>query len=183
MLEPGRFSKLIAAVALAGIGCTGQVSPDSGNGSNPTKPAVPGQPPGGGGSRRLAAAAVAVLAADGGGMQPAVPGQPGPSVFRRLTRTEYNNTIRDLLGDNSAPAKAFPDDQESAKSGFLAGGAVSHRGRQPPVRGQRGDGPEGGARGWRSCCPARRCRPRRPSRTPVRRTSSTSSASAPSAAR
>jgi hypothetical protein len=30
--------------------------------------------------------------------------QPGPAVFRRLTRVEYNNTVRDLLADASAPA-------------------------------------------------------------------------------
>ena len=33
--------------------------------------------------------------------------QPGPAPIRRLTRTEYNNTIRDLLGDDTKPASAF----------------------------------------------------------------------------
>lgn len=36
---------------------------------------------------------------------------PGPSPLRRLTQPEYNNTIRDLLGDTSNPADAFPPDQ------------------------------------------------------------------------
>ena len=56
------------------------------------------------------------------------PGQevPGTAVFHRLTRAEYNNTIRDLLGDNSAPARSFAADQESAKSGFFSGGAVAN---------------------------------------------------------
>ena len=35
---------------------------------------------------------------------------PGPSVIQRLTRRQYNNTIRDLLGVNTHPADAFPAD-------------------------------------------------------------------------
>ncbi|MBI1370762.1 MAG: DUF1592 domain-containing protein [Planctomycetes bacterium] len=35
---------------------------------------------------------------------------PGRTVIRRLTRVEYNNTIRDLLGVDSHPADAFPAD-------------------------------------------------------------------------
>src|SRR5690348_12484410 len=37
---------------------------------------------------------------------------PGPAPLRRLTQTEYDNTVRDLLGDATAPAKAFPPDQK-----------------------------------------------------------------------
>jgi hypothetical protein len=33
---------------------------------------------------------------------------PGPSFIRRLTRREYNNTVRDLLGDISNAAATFP---------------------------------------------------------------------------
>ena len=36
---------------------------------------------------------------------------PGASPLRRLTQPEYNNTVRDLLGDSSNPANAFPPDQ------------------------------------------------------------------------
>lgn len=36
--------------------------------------------------------------------------QPGPSPLRRLTRSEYNNTVRDLLGVTSRPADAFTAD-------------------------------------------------------------------------
>ena len=36
---------------------------------------------------------------------------PGPSPLRRLTQPEYNNTVRDLLGDSSSPASTFPPDQ------------------------------------------------------------------------
>lgn len=34
-----------------------------------------------------------------------------PAPLRRLTNAEYNNTIRDLLGDTSRPADAFPPDE------------------------------------------------------------------------
>ena len=37
--------------------------------------------------------------------------QPAPRApLRRLTRFEYNNTARDLLGDTTAPANAFPSE-------------------------------------------------------------------------
>jgi hypothetical protein len=41
---------------------------------------------------------------------------PGPSYVRRLNRFEYNNTVRDLLGDQSHPADDFP--AEEKKDGF-----------------------------------------------------------------
>jgi hypothetical protein len=37
---------------------------------------------------------------------------PGPSFVRRLNRFEYNNTIRDLLGDSSNPADDFPSEEK-----------------------------------------------------------------------
>lgn len=36
-------------------------------------------------------------------------GRPTPTV-RRLTHTQYNNTVRDLLGDQTRPADAFPEE-------------------------------------------------------------------------
>lgn len=42
--------------------------------------------------------------------------EPGPAPIRRLTRVEYNNTIYQLLGNNSRPADDFPPDEEA--SGF-----------------------------------------------------------------
>lgn len=35
---------------------------------------------------------------------------PGRVTLRRLTRGEYDNTVRDLLGDDSRPAQSFPED-------------------------------------------------------------------------
>lgn len=53
-----------------------------------------------------------------------IPGTPGPQSgspdavgvrpLTRLTRTEYNNTVRDLLGDTTRPADGFPDDRDRA---------------------------------------------------------------------
>ncbi len=41
----------------------------------------------------------------------ALPGpSPGASPLRRLSRLEYDRTVRDLLGDASAPSRAFPSD-------------------------------------------------------------------------
>src|SRR5262249_21168023 len=39
--------------------------------------------------------------------------RPGASPIRRMTRFEYDNTVRDLLGDDSAPAKGFVVEEES----------------------------------------------------------------------
>lgn len=39
--------------------------------------------------------------------------KPGPSPIRRMTRREYNNTIFDLLGDDSKPASGFPAEEEA----------------------------------------------------------------------
>lgn len=38
------------------------------------------------------------------------PKDPGQVVLHRLTRVEYNNTIRDLLGVDNKPADTFPED-------------------------------------------------------------------------
>lgn len=40
----------------------------------------------------------------------AIPPDPGRVTVRRLNRVEYNNTVRDLLGVESAPSDAFPPD-------------------------------------------------------------------------
>ncbi len=47
---------------------------------------------------------------------------PGDAPLRRLTQAEYNNTVRDLLGDSSNPANSFPPDQ---KVGEFSNTAIS----------------------------------------------------------
>lgn len=48
----------------------------------------------------------------------------GPRPLTRLTRREYNNTVRDLLGDMTRPADEFADDRDRAflfrRSGLVA---------------------------------------------------------------
>src|SRR5690606_15922283 len=39
--------------------------------------------------------------------------EPGPSPIRRMNRREYDNTIKDLLGDDSRPAGSFPAEEEA----------------------------------------------------------------------
>src|SRR5437773_125280 len=41
-------------------------------------------------------------------------GDPGRVSLHRLNRAEYNLTVRDLLGDTTAPAGDFPVDESSA---------------------------------------------------------------------
>jgi hypothetical protein len=50
-----------------------------------------------------------------GGLACSTP-SPGPSYARRLNRFEYNNTVRDLLGDRTAPANEFPIEEK--RNGF-----------------------------------------------------------------
>ncbi|MEZ4339976.1 MAG: DUF1592 domain-containing protein [Sandaracinaceae bacterium] len=47
----------------------------------------------------------------------------GPSTLRRLTREEYDATVRDLFGDDTAPASRFPPDENNL--GYAVGAAVS----------------------------------------------------------
>src|SRR5690606_11414919 len=41
------------------------------------------------------------------------PGDPGRVTLRRLNRSEYDNTVRDLLGTTLRPAQDFPYDDTS----------------------------------------------------------------------
>lgn len=123
MPESRKLSWVLAvSVPLVLFACTGQInggpsrSGGNGNGNGDTGGTPPrgtggtGNPGGTGG-------------AGGGSTTPQ--DDPGTAVFRRLSRTEYNNTVRDLLGDGTAPANAFPPDTESFKSGFYRAGPIS----------------------------------------------------------
>jgi hypothetical protein len=117
----GKLSMTLAGVSLMGLACVGNVMDGSRGGgpNNSTAPAPGMSGSGGSGS-----------AGGGGGgtpapTPPAGPGVPGQAAFRRLTKAEYNNTVRDLLGDKSSPANAFPSDTLSYQSGYNRGGVVS----------------------------------------------------------
>jgi hypothetical protein len=51
--------------------------------------------------------------------------QPGGAPLRRLTRFEYNNTVRDLLRDTTSPASVFPSE--------LSGNGFANDALQQPV--------------------------------------------------
>ncbi|MEA2696919.1 MAG: hypothetical protein QOI66_1190 [Myxococcales bacterium] len=90
-------SWFLSSVLLLGVGCTGSID-ETGPGSSPSggggsgNPGNPGNP--------------------GTGNNPLPPGakEPGRVTLRRLNQTEYDNTVRDLLGTLSHPAKAFLSD-------------------------------------------------------------------------
>lgn len=109
------------ATAVGTLACTGHVAPEGGSrpggGGNENPPGPPGgggglsgNPPGGSGG--------GAVVGPGGG-----PGAPTPlvldsgrTVIRRLNRTEYTLTIRDLLGTTSTPGDMLP--AETAADGF-----------------------------------------------------------------
>lgn len=75
--------------------------------------------------------------------------EPGPSPIRRMTRFEYNSTVRDLLGDTTSPASTFGAEEEAlgfnnnaanltvsdqlANKYLLAAEGVSERATDPAV--------------------------------------------------
>jgi hypothetical protein len=116
----------VGSSSIAGVGCTASVSspsqpPSVGSTGNPagggaganvgtvggtgntgaTLPPTGG--PGGGGVGPLAGTGAATAAA-------CTTIEPGRVTVHRLNILEYNNTVRDLLGDATQPGAAFPDD-------------------------------------------------------------------------
>jgi hypothetical protein len=88
------------------------------------------------GAMRAAAPIAVLVAACSGTIEPAEPAEPAPRAdapvvqsaapmpLRRLGRREYDNTIRDLLGDATHPAAGFPR-EPLGDSGFASPAAVS----------------------------------------------------------
>jgi hypothetical protein len=117
-----RITSSVFVLALAAGACTASInSPGSGG----PKPGEPGYvPPGMAGPGMTGGAGTAAVAGPGGpgivGVNdPGTPADPlaaGPMPLRRLTHREYNNTVRDLLGDTTNQADAFPLDLDN---GFL----------------------------------------------------------------
>jgi hypothetical protein len=118
-----------------GASCTGTI----GDGADPTNPGNPGPGPGGGapgpgnpgpgpgmnpGPGPGPNPGPGPGPAPGPGMMdpvtqpprtgtPADPTLAGPKPLRRLDTREYNNTVRDLLGDTTKPANSFPSDRDT----------------------------------------------------------------------
>lgn len=84
---------MCASVGLALVaGCTGTIGDDSGRVGSPDDPRSPG-------TQQSPQCTGAI--------------EPGRSPIRRLTRLEIDNAVRDLLGDNSMPARSFVPEEES----------------------------------------------------------------------
>ena len=118
-------ARMILAAVLAMAGCTGAIggsgpkpagggpsTPPSGSGSpGPGGPSVPGGSPG----TSSPGATLPPIGADPLEPDRSKPAckdiKPGPAPIRRLTRTEYDNTVRDLLGEDKGLAKGFPGEE------------------------------------------------------------------------
>lgn len=103
------LTKPLSALALtvtlgAAAGCTGTIEPNQAmpNAAGSSSAAGSGNSGGGGGGAVTPAACGATAAVR--------------APMRRLTRFEYNNTVRDLFGDTTSPANAFPS--EESGNGF-----------------------------------------------------------------
>jgi hypothetical protein len=111
----------LTMVLLAAAGCQGTIGdagggPAGSNGTpgNPATPGATGGPGAPGGSAGPGGSNPGGPAGPGG--TPSAAGDPnaaGPMPLRRLTHKEFNNTLRDLLGDTTNPADAFPLDRDS----------------------------------------------------------------------
>jgi hypothetical protein len=92
---------MFAAAAFA-VGCTGSINE--------------AQPSGGAGTGATGVGTGAAGTSNGSGAAgsgaPADPNAAGLMPMRRLTNREYNNTVRDLLGDVTHPAAQFPSDRD-----------------------------------------------------------------------
>ena len=103
---------------LVALGCTGNIGGDTGGTSGPGETTEPGgkpKPP------------VGPEGKPGAGALSDKDSVPGPAPIRRLTRQEYDNTIRDLLGITTSISKAaaFTPDSEAGTSGFLRGSTIT----------------------------------------------------------
>jgi hypothetical protein len=95
----------------SGGGPSASGSAPSGSGSAPSgSGAASGTGGGGGGGGGTITVPPTVLADDGTTVDCETLKRP-PTPLRRLTRFEYNNTVRDLLGTNLLPAEDFPPDE------------------------------------------------------------------------
>ena len=82
----------VGVIGVAGLvlGCTGSIGDGAGFGTNPNDPGSGRQPPG--------SVAPPPNAPPPGALPNDAETVPGAAPLRRLTRLEYENTVRDLLG-------------------------------------------------------------------------------------
>ena len=131
MLQP--FTRLgLTGLCLFGLACTGAISRGDQSSSSGPGNAGPGKgnssPGNSGGGAQDPAVTNPPNAVNPMGLPSDDATVPGVAPLRRLTKLEYRNTVRDLLGLDSLPdaqIDAFSADQDSAASGFLRGAAVT----------------------------------------------------------
>jgi hypothetical protein len=97
------WGALVCSAALCA--CTGRVSQLGGGGASATSNSggATGTPTGAGGAGVTTVAQMEALCASSV--------DPGPSFVRRVTRLEYDNTVRDLLGTPTTIANQFPTEE------------------------------------------------------------------------
>jgi len=101
---------LLMGALLVSASCSGVIGgQDNGGNSRPSGGTA------GGGAGGAGGGGSGGTGGTGGGLNCTAP-SPGPSYARRLNRFEYNNTVRDLLDDRTAPANDFPI--EERRNGF-----------------------------------------------------------------
>jgi len=121
----GQWTTLATLLIGASVGCKGAISdpspPASGPGSGP--PGSGTNATGNTGTGGAAAGAPTGTTPVAGGNQVLPPTVEPP---RRLSLTEYKNTVRDLLGlTTPVTTDDLPLDQQAGTSGFLAGAAIT----------------------------------------------------------
>jgi len=89
----------LTVTGCSGVGENPPIWTGTGSGASPSRPAANG---GSGGAPTGASGAP--------GAPIALGSDPGRVTIHRLNRTEYNNTVRDLLGATTSPADRFPPD-------------------------------------------------------------------------
>ncbi|HXU81897.1 MAG TPA: DUF1592 domain-containing protein, partial [Polyangia bacterium] len=118
-----RWSLSLAALTLGMLsqGCVGSINGDDVVGGPGPGGKGPGNTGNVGGTRNGTGGA-----GNAGGIDdlPPDPTSAGPTPLRRLDRREYNNTVRDLLGDSTSPADKFPSDHQDDFN-FRRAGIVS----------------------------------------------------------
>jgi hypothetical protein len=113
---PGIFSAALGLVL--GAGCAGEVggsgNPGTGTGSgSPGAAGSTGGPGTGTGAAGTGATGTAGATGAAGAAAPGGPLDVGITSAIRLNRTQYNNTVRDLLGTTLSPGDSFPADETS----------------------------------------------------------------------
>ncbi len=117
MGRSGLHQDLAMVMTLFVFGCTGVASVPGGGGTT-TSPGGPTTTPGGntmtpGGTTSTPGGGVTTGGPSGASLWNVTPTttlDSGRVVLRRLNRTEFNNTVRDLLGTMTTPADKFPAD-------------------------------------------------------------------------